>query len=195
MNLANRITVIRIGLIPIFIVLLQSYPQWLIERSHIVFWLHQYGIYAGTSLFLLASATDKLDGYIARKYNLVTNAGKLLDPLADKLLISVAFIMLVQDHLVPTWIAVAIIGRELLVTGIRIAATAQNIALAADTYGKIKMVVQVAAVAVVLTLHFPALHLSAAPLACIVMLAAAAVTLFSGYRYLKANYSRLSLHL
>lgn len=84
MNLANKVTIARILLIPIFIVLFSKYPDW------------PEGIYYATIVFLLASATDKLDGYIARKYNQVTNLGKLLDPLADKLLISAALILLVS---------------------------------------------------------------------------------------------------
>lgn len=119
MNLANKITMIRIFLIPLLIVLLQPYPQWMESQLSIFSHFNDWGIYYAAFLFLLTAATDKVDGYIARKYNMVTNLGKLLDPLADKLLISVALIMLVLLQLVPGWMAIVIIGREIIITAIR----------------------------------------------------------------------------
>ena len=126
MNLANKITIIRILLIPFLIVLLQPYPHWLENKVYLFHHLNQFGIYYAAALFVLTAATDKLDGYIARKYNLVTNLGKLLDPLADKLLISVALIMLVLLHMTSSWVAIVIIGRELIITAIRTVASSKE---------------------------------------------------------------------
>ncbi|WP_442601198.1 CDP-diacylglycerol--glycerol-3-phosphate 3-phosphatidyltransferase [Paenibacillus sp. KN14-4R] len=175
MNLANKITLIRISLIPLFMYCFTPYPTIAIV------------------IFLLASATDKLDGYIARKYNQVTNLGKLLDPLADKILISVALIMLVEVHQVSSWAAFIIIGREILITGIRMLASAKGVALQADNWGKIKLVLQVAAIAGVMIGHdlFPIIldyYLDSA-----LMLLAVGLTLYSGYNYIKNNYELLGL--
>lgn len=147
MNLANKITIARMLLIPLFILFFAEYPLWLTENSRFFGFIHVYGTYIALGVFILASATDKLDGYIARKYNQITNLGKLLDPLADKLLISVALIMMVQSGMVATWIAVAIIAREFVITGLRMVASEQGIALSADSLGKLKMVLQVIAIA------------------------------------------------
>jgi CDP-diacylglycerol---glycerol-3-phosphate 3-phosphatidyltransferase len=138
MNLANKVTIARILLIPIFILLFLKYPEW------------PDGIYYSAIVFMLASVTDKLDGYIARKYNQVTNLGKLLDPLADKLLISTALVLLVSQHRLYAWVALVIIAREIIITGIRLIAVSQRIVLQADRYGKIKMVSQVIAITVVM---------------------------------------------
>lgn len=113
-------------------------------------YINQYGLYWAIAIFIIASATDKLDGYIARKYNQITNFGKLADPLADKLLISAALVMMVQQNMIPSWIAIVIIGREVMVSGIRTIAAAKGVALAADKHGKMKMVLQVVAIAAVL---------------------------------------------
>ncbi|CAG7651493.1 CDP-diacylglycerol--glycerol-3-phosphate 3-phosphatidyltransferase [Paenibacillus solanacearum] len=181
MNTANTITVLRICLIPLFLLAMSPLLSWL-----------PYSIYIAAALFVLAAATDKLDGYIARKYNQVTNLGKLLDPLADKLLICAALVMLVEAHKLPSWIAVVIIGRELLITAIRIMGAMRNIVLAADRYGKLKLVMQVAAIAVMLLEdafagfeQWPGL---------ILMFAAVVLTLYSGYNYMRTNYKLLGLH-
>ncbi len=100
-------------------------------------------------VFLLASTTDLLDGYLARKRKQITALGILLDPLADKLLIAAAFISLVELQLVPAWMALIIIGRDLAVTGLRSVAAAEGFALQASEWGKTKMVVEVLAVTVV----------------------------------------------
>ena len=177
MNLANKITITRIALIPLFLFVFQLYPAWAV------------------AIFILASATDKLDGYVARKYNQVTNLGKLLDPLADKLLISVALILMVQHHLIPSWIAVVIIGREVFISAIRIAASARGIALAADQYGKWKMVLQVVGITAVLLHNYPFQYVTTFPIDVLLLYAAVALTIYSGYNYLKNNYKRLQLEL
>ena len=192
MNLANKITIARIMLIPLFI-LFAEYPLWLTENSRFFGFIHVYGTYIALGVFILASATDKLDGYIARKYNQITNLGKLLDPLADKLLISVALIMMVQSGMVATWIAVAIIAREFVITGLRMVASEQGIALSADSLGKLKMVLQVIAIAAVLLDNYPFQLVTMIQVDEILMLAAVALTIYSGIHYLLNNYKLIKL--
>ncbi|MGN7456013.1 CDP-diacylglycerol--glycerol-3-phosphate 3-phosphatidyltransferase [Paenibacillus pasadenensis] len=156
--------------------------------------LHQHGLHWAVAIFVIASATDKLDGYIARKYNLVTNFGKLLDPLADKLLVSAALIMMVQRDLIPSWIAIVIIGREMLVSGIRIVAAAKGTALSADKLGKLKLVLQVAAITAVLLGNMPFSFFTDYPIDYALMIAAVLWTSYSGYAYLQGNYRKLELH-
>lgn len=193
MNLANKITVIRILLIPFLIILLQPYPHWLESKVHFFAHLNEYGIYYASLLFVLTAATDKLDGYIARKYNMVTNLGKLLDPLADKLLISVALIMLVVLQMIPSWVALIIIGREILITAIRSVASSKGIALAADNYGKLKMVLQVIAITAILLNNYPFSFITNLPIDKILMLIALVLTIYSGYNYIAMNYKKLQL--
>lgn len=119
------------------VVLLTPFSDWLGVPRHIL----------GVSLFLAAAATDFFDGYYARRWNQVSRLGKLLDPLADKLLISAALIALVENHLAPAWAAVIIIGREFAVTGLRSIAASDGVVIAASRMGKLKMAAQVFAVA------------------------------------------------
>jgi CDP-diacylglycerol--glycerol-3-phosphate 3-phosphatidyltransferase len=130
MNLPNQLTVARLGLTGIFVVLLSapSIP---------------YGRILAFLTFGIAAFTDFLDGYLARKHSLVTNFGKLMDPLADKVLMASGFVMLVGLDLVPAWMVVAILGREFLVTGLRLLATAQGKVLAAERLGKHKTTWQI----------------------------------------------------
>jgi len=129
MNLPNGLTLMRIFLIPLLVTVL----------------LTKYSVIA-VVVFLAASLTDLLDGYIARKRGQVTTLGTLLDPLADKLLILFALMPLVQLQLVPAWMAAIIIGREFAITGLRSIASAQGFTIEASQFGKIKMVTQVAAI-------------------------------------------------
>ena len=129
MNLPNKITVVRVFLIPFFLFfMLTSF----VPNSHII----------ACVIFCVASASDFLDGYLARKNNLVTDFGKFMDPLADKLLVCSALICFVDFHLIPTWIAVVIIAREFIISGFRLIAVENNIVIAANIWGKIKTVVQ-----------------------------------------------------
>lgn len=130
MKTANIITLTRIALIPVFIAAWYFLPWWV-----------------AFALFVLASATDKLDGYIARKYNQVTNFGKFVDPLADKLLIAAALLLFVKDGLVGAVPAFIILAREFIVTSLRTVAMSEGRVLAATMSGKIKMVVQVVGLA------------------------------------------------
>ena len=120
MNLPNKLTMGRIFAIPVFIVV----------------FLMGFRV-AACIIFILASLTDMLDGYIARKYNMVSNFGKLMDPLADKLLTMAAFVCLIETGDAAAWIVIIILGRELIITGMRQVAAAQGIVIAAGVTGKI----------------------------------------------------------
>lgn len=146
MNLPNYITLSRIFSIPIFL--------WLLASN--VFAGHNgEKEIAASVLFILASITDGLDGYLARRRGQVTTMGMLLDPLADKLMIAAAFIALVQfnPRVVPAWIAVIIIGREFLVSGLRSIAATEGFTIQASDLGKLKMVVQIVSVVAVILDH------------------------------------------
>ncbi|HMI49972.1 MAG TPA: CDP-diacylglycerol--glycerol-3-phosphate 3-phosphatidyltransferase [Candidatus Saccharimonadales bacterium] len=145
MNLPNSLTVLRIFFVPVLIVVLltrsPNVELWGFSM-HFEFW--------GVLVLLMAAATDWADGYFARRRLQVTTLGILLDPIADKLLISAAFVSLVDMHLVPAWMVVIIIGREFTVLGLRNIASAEGFTIAASVLGKTKMVLQVCAVAVLI---------------------------------------------
>jgi CDP-diacylglycerol---glycerol-3-phosphate 3-phosphatidyltransferase len=145
MNLPNGLTLLRIFIVPVLIVvLLTRSPN--VELAgfpmHFEFW--------GVLILLIAAATDWADGYFARRNSQVTTLGILLDPIADKLLICAAFISLVDMHLAKAWMVVIIIGRELVILGLRNIASAEGFTIAASTLGKTKMVLQVCAAAVLI---------------------------------------------
>ncbi len=131
-NLPNLLTVSRILVIPVFVVVFASPTP---ARS-----------VAAAVLFLLAALTDLLDGYLARRRSQVTRLGRLLDPIADKLLVLSALVLLVQFDLVASWVAILIIAREVVVTGVRALAAADGVVLSAETLGKYKMAAQVIAI-------------------------------------------------
>ncbi|MCI5598393.1 MAG: CDP-diacylglycerol--glycerol-3-phosphate 3-phosphatidyltransferase [Ruminococcus sp.] len=140
MNLPNKLTVSREIMIPIFvIVLLFNIVPAPINR------------YIAVIIFMAASFTDYLDGHLARKYNLVTNFGKFMDPLADKLLVSAALISMVSLGDIPAWIVIIIISREFIITGFRLIAVENGIVIAASWWGKIKTVSQMIMIIVVLS--------------------------------------------
>jgi len=186
MNLANKITVIRLFLVPAFM-LFATTPFAFINQNY------QTGtaisMYIATAIFILAAATDKLDGYIARKYNQITKLGIFLDPLADKLLITAALICLLQSHKVDVWAAFLIIGRELVITVFRLAAVRKGIILPADKTGKIKMVIQVIAIILTLISSIPSSLLSTLEIDKIAMYFAVVITIYSGVHYLVTNWS------
>src|SRR2546429_1477120 len=143
MNLPNSLTVLRIFFVPLLIVVL------LTRSPNVELWgFHMRFEFWGVLILLAAAATDWADGYFARRRLQVTTLGILLDPIADKLLISAAFISLVEMRLVPGWMVVIIIGREFTVLGLRNIASAEGLTIAASALGKPKMVLQVCAVAV-----------------------------------------------
>ncbi len=185
MNLPNKITLSRICLIPIFIFML-SIPldlgAWDIGTTSLPI-TH----FIATLIFLIASMTDWLDGYLARKYQLITNMGKFLDPLADKLLVSAAFILLVELGLAPAWIVILIISREFAVTGLRLVAAGEGIVLAASNMGKLKTVSQILAIALLLLHNFPFSYIGI-PIDIIVLYIALILTVWSGVEYFVKNW-------
>src|SRR3989338_1892978 len=139
MNIPNRITLMRMFLIPVLIILL--------------YFRSKYLDYAAAAIFILLAATDALDGYIARKTKQVTRLGKLMDPLADKLLISAALIFLIKRG-IPEWMAFVIIAREFAVTGLRLVAQAKGTTMEATGWGKVKTFSQIVAIVAVM-INFP----------------------------------------
>jgi CDP-diacylglycerol---glycerol-3-phosphate 3-phosphatidyltransferase len=134
-------------------------------------------------IFIIASCTDWVDGYYARKYNLVTNLGKFLDPLADKLLVSAAFIALVELGAAPAWMIIIILSREFAVTGIRAVAAAEDgEVIAASQMGKIKTWLQIIAISALLLHNLP-FALVGFPFATISLWLATLITLYSGWEY------------
>lgn len=194
MNLANKLTLIRIFLVPVFLVF--------ISKTGI-----PYGSFIATFIFILASLTDKLDGYVARSRNQITNFGKFMDPLADKLLVTAALISLVELHIVPAWAAVAIIAREFAVSGLRSIAAAQGRVIAASWWGKIKTVIQI--IAIILLLLKVNIHDSVdlkhfitdnyylkeffIIVPNIMLMVAVVITIISGYDYFVKNKEAVSI--
>lgn len=182
MNIANKLTVSRIILVFVFMGIV-----WLplgLETS-VMLWI-------SLAIFCIASATDFLDGYLARKLQLVTNLGKFMDPLADKMLVITALIAIIDmgnrgllpAGTFPVWIVVFIILRELMVSGIRVLAASQNIVLAANYWGKIKTVVQM----ITIIVYLLPLSISWLPLvATLLAFASLFLTLISGMIYLWEN--------
>lgn len=147
MNLPNALTLSRIFLIPVLLAVLL--PTNFVPGKEL--W--------ASAIVLVAAATDMLDGYLARKRGQVTTVGMLLDPVADKLLVSASFISLVELGAVPAWMAVIIIGREFAVSGLRSIASSQGFTIQASDLAKVKMVMQVVSIILVLlSLRYPELH-------------------------------------
>jgi CDP-diacylglycerol--glycerol-3-phosphate 3-phosphatidyltransferase len=144
LNLPNSITLSRIGCIPVFI--------WVLSTS--VFHPGTQELVAA-GIFSLASITDGLDGYLARKHGQISSVGMLLDPMADKLLVASGLILLVRftPNLMPPWIAVLVLGREFLITGLRSVAASEGFAIQARELGKLKMVVQIVAIVATIFAH------------------------------------------
>lgn len=184
MNIPNKITISRIILIPIFILLFTIPVTWgevmigseVLPVTHLI----------GGIIFIIAAGTDWLDGYYARKYNLVTNLGKFLDPLADKLLVSAAFILLVEVGVAPAWIVIVIISREFAVTGLRLVAAGSGIVLAAGNMGKLKTATQLIAIALLLFKDFPFQQLNFS-VGSIILYLALFFTVISGVDYFIKN--------
>ncbi|OFW79901.1 MAG: CDP-diacylglycerol--glycerol-3-phosphate 3-phosphatidyltransferase [Alicyclobacillus sp. RIFOXYA1_FULL_53_8] len=153
MNLANRITIARIFLVPVVIfLLLVKYDFWSVTINHRTTTGSEM---IAAFVFIVVASTDVLDGYIARKRKLVTNFGKFLDPLADKLLVSAVLISLVEMQRLSAWVAILIISREFAVTGLRLVAAAEGIVLAASKLGKLKTITQIVAMVALIINNFP----------------------------------------
>ena len=171
MNLPNKITLFRVAMIPIFLIFM------LVPGI-------SYGTEIAAAIFIIAALSDLLDGYIARKNNLVTNFGKFMDPLADKLLVSSALICFVELSLVPAWVVIIIIAREFIISGFRLIASDNGIVIAASWWGKIKTVVQmVMSVILIINLDFTWINI----LEQISIYLAAALTVISLIDYMIKN--------
>lgn len=168
MNLPNSLTIIRIILIPIFVVIL------LVRIP--------YGDYIAALIFSVAALTDSLDGYLARKRREVTTLGVILDPLADKLLVTAALISLVELSRIPGWTAIVILGREFAVTGLRAIKAEQGIVIPASWMGKLKTISQIAAILLVI-LEKSFEQLFSFPLGLWMLYLAVAITVLSGIQY------------
>ena len=133
MTISNKLTILRIILVPVFVALMM---------------LNQ-GI-AATIVFVVASLTDMLDGYLARKRNEITNFGKFADPIADKILVVSALLCLMEIAVIPAWAVIIVIAREFIVSGLRMSAAAQDVVIAADGFGKIKTITQMVSITMLL---------------------------------------------
>lgn len=142
MNLPNKLTIFRVILIlPFVLLLLGGYQQWGWFTA-IFGGCMEYVDFIALAIFIIASLTDLLDGRIARKYNLVTNFGKFMDPLADKLLVCAALIALVEMERIPSWVVIVIISREFIISGFRLIASDNGVVIAASYWGKFKTTFQ-----------------------------------------------------
>jgi CDP-diacylglycerol--glycerol-3-phosphate 3-phosphatidyltransferase len=150
-------------------------------------YIWDYGNYLAALLFLIASSTDGLDGYIARKRKQVTRFGKFLDPIADKLLITAALVALVERNNVTSWAATVIIGREFIITGLRLVAASDGIVIAASKWGKIKTISQIVAILAALLKNYPISLWVDFPLDRYLMFIAVVATVYSAYDYIIKN--------
>ncbi|WP_461209367.1 CDP-diacylglycerol--glycerol-3-phosphate 3-phosphatidyltransferase [Desulfocurvus sp. DL9XJH121] len=173
LNLANKLTLGRVLAVPVIVILLH-FPG-------------RVTCLAALLLFMAASFTDMVDGIVARRYAQVTNFGKFLDPLADKILVGSVLIMLAANAWVPAWIVVVIVAREITVTGLRAVAVEQGVVIAADRLGKLKTVVQSLALCP-LTLHYDWWGFDPNGVGLLLLYAALVLTVFSGANYLYTFY-------
>lgn len=169
MNLPNKLTMFRVILIPFFVLFM------LVDITNVDKWI-------ALAIFIIASLTDLLDGKIARKYNLVTNFGKFMDPLADKLLVCAALICLVELAVIPSWIVIIIISREFIISGFRLIASDNGVVIAASYFGKFKTTFQMVMICLMIA-DIEALNI----LTTIVMWIALALTVVSLIDYLVKN--------
>ncbi len=176
MNLPNKLTVLRVIMIPFFVIAL------MMEGG-----ANQTYRMIATAIFVIASFTDFLDGSIARKYNLVTNFGKFMDPLADKLLVCSALICLIELGQLPAWMVLIIISREFIISGFRLVASDNGVVIAASYWGKWKTVFQMVSV-VLLILNIEALSMVTA----IALWIALALTIISLVDYIIKNVGILT---
>lgn len=172
MNIANQLTILRVVMIPFFM-----YFQLLGTKS---------GMLIALILFVVASFTDFLDGYLARKYNLITNFGKFMDPLADKLLVTAALIGFLQIGELNAWVVMIILAREFIVSIFRAVAAAEGVVIAADWWGKVKTNVQMFAIILMLMGNFP-FEQFGIPMDQILIYLATVLTVISGVNYIVKN--------
>ena len=182
MNLPNKLTVFRMILIvPFVLLLLGGFHEWAWFTA-IFGGIMEYVDYIALAIFIIASLTDMLDGKIARKYNLITNFGKFMDPLADKLLVCSAMICLIDMDRIPAWIVIVIISREFIISGFRLVASDNHVVIAASYWGKFKTTFQMIMV-ILMIANIQALNI----LTQIVMWIALALTIISLIDYIVKN--------
>lgn len=173
MNLPNKLTILRTIMIPVFLIFLYI-PG-----------LGMTGDVFAAAIFVLASFTDFLDGKIARKYNLVTNFGKFMDPLADKLLVCSALIALVDLDRIPAWVVIIIISREFIISGFRLIASDNGVVIAASYWGKFKTTFQmIMIILLILNIDYPYSNI----VNMVIMYIALALTIISLLDYIIKNY-------
>lgn len=180
LNLANKITILRILMTPLVVILLYFPGRITCVLAALV--------------FIFAAITDWIDGYIARRSNMITSIGKFLDPLADKLLICSVLIMFTKLAWAPAWVVIVIVCRELMITGLRALAIDEGIVLAADRFGKAKTVLQIAAI-VPITLHYPMAGVDVAAIGLWLLYAAMIVAIYSGCNYCVYVYRHAKIHV
>jgi CDP-diacylglycerol--glycerol-3-phosphate 3-phosphatidyltransferase len=205
MNLPNKLTLSRIFFIPLLMIFMIPIPQAIVDWSVIAFmkpqltvfndFIRTYGGYVAAGIFIIASSTDAVDGYIARKRKLVTRFGKFLDPIADKLLVTAALLALVQSGDINGWAAMLIISREFIVTGLRLVAAGDGIVIAASKLGKLKTVLQDVAIVAALLNNFPISLFTDFQFDDYAMLLAVIATIYSLYDYLKKNISVINTNI
>lgn len=192
MNLPNKITIARIIMIPIFMIFAFPLPTWFPGES---FFAGRYSALIALIIYIVASITDSLDGHIARKYNLITSFGKFVDPIADKLLVMAAMLALVPINMMYLWIAMIILTREFIVTGVRLVAASEGVVIAAGKGGKLKMILQTIALITLLTSKLfdnttgmvETIGTVIRVFGDVVLIMVAIVTIVSGYEYVKNN--------
>jgi CDP-diacylglycerol--glycerol-3-phosphate 3-phosphatidyltransferase len=175
-NLPNSLTLFRVACIPVLVILL--------------FFPHKATSFLAALVFGLASISDLLDGFLARRQQLVTTFGKFLDPLADKLIVSAALIMLIPLGRAPAWMVVVIVGRELAITGLRSMAVSEGKVISADELGKKKMVFQIVAI-LGLLLHYEYFGINLHAVGMFFLWLAVVVTLWSGINYFRRFWDLL----
>ncbi|NLK88112.1 MAG: CDP-diacylglycerol--glycerol-3-phosphate 3-phosphatidyltransferase [Clostridiaceae bacterium] len=205
MNLPNKITLSRIFLIPLLMIFIIPIPQAIVDAEILGFirpqltvfneFIRAFGGYIAAGIFIIASSTDAVDGYIARKRKLVTRFGKFLDPIADKLLVTAALLALVQSGDINGWAAMLIISREFIVTGLRLVAAGEGIVIAASKLGKLKTVLQDVAIIAALLNNFPISLITDFQFDDYAMLLAVIVTIYSLYDYIKKNLNVINTNV
>ena len=185
MNIANRLTIARIVMIPLFL-LIMCFPKDGLGMVNVFHSNLSVSWVLAMLIFTIASITDFLDGYLARKYHLITNFGKFADPLADKLLVMTAFITLVGAGVIPMWIVAVIVCRELAVTGLRLLLVNDGEVLAAAWPGKVKTATQMLAIIFLLIDDFPVKGLPFS-IGTILLYVCLVATVYSGVDYFIKN--------
>ena len=154
MTPANIITMVRICLVPVFVVaIISPWPEWIGFAE-----LDVWKAWIAAGIFVVISCTDWLDGYLARKRNEVTDFGKFMDPLADKILVTAALLVLIELGALPSWVVLLIVAREFIVSGVRMVAASKGEVIAASWYGKFKTVFQMIAIVLFVVKESPVLH-------------------------------------